>query len=157
MQIHMTLWPIQSGYYIPIYSIFIAYFLYINKVSPRLTPYRLKGKKGVGCLISRCHFNNYAPRPRSLGLFSPPQLPSGLAPSPGQASPEHGPTLLPGQPSPDHGPAPTAPSTARATATQHLGVHLLKSPTPPPSKSCLDLHPNFDSYSPSCRSRSCTA
>jgi hypothetical protein len=38
--------------------IYIFYFccllLYITKASPRLTPYRLKGKKGVGRLTSPC-------------------------------------------------------------------------------------------------------
>jgi hypothetical protein len=32
--------------------IFPIFYLYISKASPRLTPYRLKGKKGVGRLIA---------------------------------------------------------------------------------------------------------
>jgi hypothetical protein len=40
--------------YIPIFL-----FLYINKASPRLTPYRLKGKKGVGRLRTPYLLKNY--------------------------------------------------------------------------------------------------
>jgi hypothetical protein len=38
---------------------FYCLFLYITKVSPRLTPYRLKGEKGVGRLTSPCLLNSY--------------------------------------------------------------------------------------------------
>jgi hypothetical protein len=42
--------------YIPIFFL----FLYINKASPRLTPYRLKGKKGVERLRTPYRLKNYA-------------------------------------------------------------------------------------------------
>jgi hypothetical protein len=38
---------------------FYYLFLYIIKASPRLMPYRLKVKKGVGRLNSPCRLNNY--------------------------------------------------------------------------------------------------
>jgi hypothetical protein len=41
------------------YISYILLFLHISKVSPRLTLYRLKGKKGVCCLDSPYHLKNY--------------------------------------------------------------------------------------------------
>ncbi|PWZ40071.1 hypothetical protein Zm00014a_004686 [Zea mays] len=45
--------------YLRLYS-YIFLYLYISKVSPRLTPYRLKGKKGVNRFTSPNRLNNYA-------------------------------------------------------------------------------------------------
>jgi hypothetical protein len=38
---------------------YIFLFLHITKASPRLTPYRLKGKKGVGRLRTSYRLKNY--------------------------------------------------------------------------------------------------
>jgi hypothetical protein len=49
---------ILFGIIFPIFYCF--YFLHISKASPRLTPYRLKGKKGVGRLRTPYRLKNYA-------------------------------------------------------------------------------------------------
>jgi hypothetical protein len=41
------------------YISYILLFLHISKASPRLTPYRLKGKKGVGRLRMPYRLKNY--------------------------------------------------------------------------------------------------
>jgi hypothetical protein len=54
--------PFLALYYWTIFSIFIFLyflFLYITKALPRLTPYRLKDKKGVYRLETPCRLKNY--------------------------------------------------------------------------------------------------
>jgi hypothetical protein len=49
--------PFLTLYYWIYFYIFL--FLHITKASPRLTPYRLKGKKGVGRLRTPYRLKNY--------------------------------------------------------------------------------------------------
>jgi hypothetical protein len=51
--------PFLTLYYWIYFYIFL--FLHITKASPRLTPYHLKGKKGVGRLKTPYRLKNYAP------------------------------------------------------------------------------------------------
>ena len=57
----LLLFGIINQYILDYISIFFI-FLYITKASPRLTPYRLKGKKGVARLASPYRFENYGRR-----------------------------------------------------------------------------------------------
>jgi hypothetical protein len=53
-QFLLLFWPCIIELYF-----FFFLFLHITKVSPHLTPYRLKGKKGVRRLESPYHLKNY--------------------------------------------------------------------------------------------------